>query len=197
MRLNLPNTLTMIRIFISPLFLFFYVQYEAMGIPYTVLPYILLFLLGASELSDTFDGYLARKYTQVTDLGKILDPMADTIFHMSIFMTFTTGVVQLPMGLVFIFFYRDMMISTLRTMCALRGFALAARTSGKLKAIVQALTCLVIVLAMIPHSLGMIDTDQLQWISRQTALVAAVYTIYSGIDYMIANRGHIYKILQG
>ncbi len=74
--MSIANYLTFIRIFISPIFLVVYLEHDALGITSFMLPYILLFLLGVSELSDAFDGYVARKYNQVTDLGKILDPMA-------------------------------------------------------------------------------------------------------------------------
>jgi CDP-diacylglycerol--glycerol-3-phosphate 3-phosphatidyltransferase len=66
-----------------------YLEYETFDISLVTLPYILLFLLGISELSDACDGYFARKYNQVTDLGKILDPMADSIYRISVFLTFT------------------------------------------------------------------------------------------------------------
>ena len=72
--LSIANCLTFFRLFISPIFLFVYLEYETFNISLVALPYILLFLLGISELSDVLDGYFARKYNTVTDLGKILDP---------------------------------------------------------------------------------------------------------------------------
>ena len=81
---SVANCLTFIRIFISPVFLLVYLQHEALGISRIYLPYVLLFLLGVNELSDALDGFLARKYNQVTDLGKILDPMADSISRISV-----------------------------------------------------------------------------------------------------------------
>ena len=131
--MSIANYLTFIRIFISPIFLLVYIAHDGMGISSILLPYVLMFLLGVSELSDAFDGYLARKYNQVTDLGKILDPMADSISRISVFLTFTLDPVQLPMLLIFVFIYRDSVISTLRTICALKGFALAAAQAVKSK----------------------------------------------------------------
>ena len=103
---TVANCLTFFRIFISPIFLYVYLQHDALGINTKTLPYILLFLLGVSELSDAFDGLLARKYNQVTDLGKILDPMADSISRISVFLTFTQPPVNVPLVCVFIFLYR-------------------------------------------------------------------------------------------
>ena len=192
---TLANCLTIFRIFISPVFLFIYLQHDTFGISSKVLPYALLGLLGVSELSDALDGYLARRYNQVTDLGKILDPMADSISRISVFLTFTQPPVNVPIVCVFIFLYRDSVISTLRTICALRGFALAARPSGKMKAIIQAICAFAISLLMIPHSTGALTPEALQHLATSFVLVAGVYAIYSGVDYLYANRAHIQRVL--
>src|SRR5262245_21634187 len=192
---SVANCLTFIRIFISPVFLFVYLQYESFGITKTALPYVLLFLLGVSELSDALDGFLARKYKQVTDLGKILDPMADSISRISVFLTFTQPPVNIPLVCVFIFLYRDSVISTLRTICALRGYALAARASGKIKAVLQGISAFAITLLLIPHSQGMLSDDALTWISTATILLVGFYAVYSGVEYVYANRHHIQRIL--
>lgn len=193
--LTIPNYLTFFRIFISPIFLLIYLEYEAFNLNLVALPYILLFLLGISEISDACDGYLARRYNQVTDLGKILDPMADSIYRTSIFLTFTLPPINLPMILIFIFLYRDSVISTLRTICALKGFALAARLSGKLKAAIQAFAAFVIILLLIPFSLGQISEHTLHTVSTATVSIAAIYTLLSGVDYIYANRQYIMRLL--
>ncbi len=192
---SVANCLTFIRIFISPVFLFVYLQHGELGISNIVLPYVLLFLLGVSELSDALDGYLARKYNQVTDLGKILDPMADSISRISIFLTFTQPPVNVPLLCVFIFLYRDSVVSTLRTICALRGFALAARPSGKIKAVLQATCCLWITGLLIPHSLGHLSDETLTQCSTMAVLVSCFYALYSGLDYLLANWAHIQKVI--
>ena len=190
--MTIANFLTFIRVFISPIFLVIYLEYPWFGISYVALPYVLLFLL---LVSDIFDGYFARKYNQVSDLGKILDPMADSIARISVFLTFTQGVIQLPLLLVFVFIYRDSMVGTLRTVCGLRGFALAARPSGKIKAIVQGTVAILILIFMIPQSLGYISLHTLQWIAIWLVAVAGLYTVLSAVDYVYANRDHIRKLL--
>lgn len=195
MQVSVANYFTFIRIFISPIFLLVYAEYQMMGISPTLLPYVLLFLLGVSELSDACDGYFARKYNQVTDLGKILDPMADSIARISAFLTFTLEPVNLPVPLIFIFIYRDSVVSTLRTICALKGFALAARTSGKIKAVVQGLAAFIILILMIPHSLGDLSTATLHYASTWIVTIAGIYTVFSGIDYIYSNRHYIRKLL--
>ena len=135
--MGIANYFTFSRILIAPLFLLVYLEHDFFNINNILLPYVLLTLLTISELSDAFDGYLARKYNQVTDFGKVLDPMADSIARTSMFLTFTLDPVNLPVVLIFVLLYRDSIISTLRTVCALKGYALAARTSGKIKAVIQ------------------------------------------------------------
>lgn len=180
----------------SPFFLLIYLCFPSFGISAIALPYVLLLLLIFLELTDACDGYLARRYNQVTDLGKILDPMADSIARMTVFLTFTQPPVTLPIPFIFIFLYRDSVVSTLRTICALRGFALAARTSGKIKAAIQAVAAVIIVLLMIPHAYGDLSTDTLRYISAWIVAIAGVYTLYSGFDYVYANRKYIAKLLE-
>ena len=193
--MTIANYFTFVRILIAPLFLIIYIEHDYLGISNVALPYILLMLLGISELSDAVDGYLARKYDQVTDLGKVLDPMADSIARISVFLTFTLEPVKLSMLLVFIFLYRDSVVSTLRTICALKGYALAARTSGKIKAVIQAIAAFIVLALMIPYSLGYISADTLHAYGTIIVSIAALYTLYSGVDYISANWHYINKFL--
>lgn len=194
--MSLANYITFIRIFVSPIFLLVYILHNSFGINELLLPYVLLFLLGVSELSDAFDGYIARKYDQVSDFGKIFDPMADSIARISVLLTFTQPPVSLPLPLIFVFLYRDSVISTLRTICALKGFALAARTSGKIKAVIQAIAAFCILFLMIPESMGVISQTTLQFYSSLVVSVAAFYALFSGADYLYANRSYIKRLLQ-
>ncbi len=183
--------LTLCRILISPFFLFVYVYYQDLGISLKALPFLLLFLVLIAELSDLFDGIAARRWNQVTELGKILDPMADSIFRLSVFLTLTQGVVSLPLGLVLFFFYRDSMIATLRTLCALKGFTLSARFSGKIKAVVQGAALLLIILLMILHAFGVLDLASFRQIAFYITLTAVSYSLFSGFEYVRANASYI------
>lgn len=189
--LKLALYLTLARIVISPIFLCIYLNYQEFGISFLMLPFVLLGLLTLSELSDFFDGFIARKWDQVTDLGKILDPMADSIARISVFLTFTQGVIKLPLLLVLVFLYRDVLISTLRTLCALRGVTLAARPSGKVKAVIQAIAAFAILVLMIPFALGSLSLETLQNVSFYIVSAAAIYTVFSGIEYIYANHTFI------
>lgn len=189
--MNPSHYLTLLRIFLSPVFPILYLERERLGIPLVWLPYIMILLLVICESSDVLDGMLARKRNEVTDLGKVLDPMADSITHISLFLTFTQGIVSLPLILVFVFLYRDIFISTLRTLCALRGVALAARFSGKMKAVLQAVVIFLILILMIPYTTGMISLTAFQQSCLFAVSVSALYTLVSIVDYVYANWIHI------
>ncbi|SPN74055.1 CDP-diacylglycerol--glycerol-3-phosphate 3-phosphatidyltransferase,phosphatidylglycerophosphate synthetase,CDP-diacylglycerol--glycerol-3-phosphate 3-phosphatidyltransferase,CDP-alcohol phosphatidyltransferase [Chlamydia serpentis] len=189
--MGLPNYITFSRLFITPIFMILYLKGKWFGITPVVLPYVLLILLAISELTDAIDGYVARKFSQVTDLGKLLDPMADSIYRISLYLTFTQPPVNLPLLLVFIFLARDSVISTLRTVCAFRGCVVAARASGKLKAILQGLSFFLILLAMIPHSLGIISDNGLELFASVMVSIIAVYSIASGIEYFWMNKNFL------
>lgn len=194
--MNPSNTLTLLRIFLSPLFPLLYLGRDFFGIPLLWLPYILLLLLVICECSDFFDGVLARRRNQVTDIGKVLDPMADTITHVSLFFSFTQGFVSLPLLPVLVFLYRDIFVTTLRTLCALKGVALAARMSGKVKAFLQAAIAFLIILLMIPYSVGWLSLELFQKISLFATSIAALYTAVSIGDYVYANRTYIKRAFQ-
>lgn len=189
--LKLALSMTLARIVISPIFIVLYLNYQSFGISAQAIPLILLGILTLSEVSDILDGYIARKWNQVTELGKILDPMADSISRISIFLTFTQGVVQLPLLLVLVFFYRDVFISLLRTLCAMKGFTLAARTSGKIKAVIQAIAAFAVLVLMALQAFSLISLEALRGISCYVVGVAAAYTVFSGLEYIKANSTFI------
>lgn len=193
--MSIALILTLLRILLGPIFVVLYLYHDQLGFTLLSLPYVLLCLTVLSEISDVFDGLLARRYNKVTDLGKLLDPMADSIFRLSVFLAFTQGVIQLPLLLVCIFFYRDIVISTLRALCGLRGFALAARLSGKIKAVVQAIIIFFILVMLIPYSFGYLELSLLRKLSVYSVSIGVIYTLYSGCEYILANRSYIQKAL--
>lgn len=193
--MNLALSLTLCRILLSPIFLMIYLYYQELGIGLVFLPFVLMSILLLAEISDLLDGIAARRANQVTELGKLLDPLADSMFRLSVFLAFTQGLVQLPLWLVLIFFYRDSVISTLRTICALRGVTLAARLSGKIKAVAQGVCALIIIMLMIPYSLGLLELELFQEISFYLVFATVSYALFSGIEYLFANISYVKKAL--
>jgi len=105
--MNIANYITLLRIVVIPLFPLIYLKYSFFKINVLWMPYILLFILLFCELTDLIDGFVARKKNKVTELGKIIDPMADSITNISVLFTFTQSWVSLPLLLVFVFLYRE------------------------------------------------------------------------------------------
>lgn len=191
--MRLPLALTFFRIIMSPLFVALYLFSDSWGVSPVILPYLLLVIVALCELTDIFDGFFARRRNQVTNLGKVLDPMADSFFRLSVFFAFSQGPLQLPLMIVLIFFWRDSLVNTLRSLCALQGIPLAARTSGKVKAIVQAVATIFILILMIPYSSGCLSLVSFQKMSWMAAGIAAAYTLLSGIEYLFVHRQLIKK----
>lgn len=193
--MSLANYFTLIRLFIGPIFLMLYTMPETFNLTPTTLPLALIALVVIAECSDAIDGFIARRFNEVTDLGKLLDPMADSIYRLSLFLTFTLPPVGIPLGLVFIFLYRDTIISTLRTICALKGFTLAARTSGKVKAVLQGLSALTILLLMLAYGHQLITHSGLSLTASWITLAAALYALFSGIEYVASYRSYLSRLI--
>ena len=139
-----------------------------------------------SELTDLFDGIVARRRNEVTNFGKILDPLADSISRLTIFICFVYGG-QAPIYLVIFILYRDSMVATIRTVCAYRGVVVSARRSGKLKAVVQATAILTILLLRVLAYKFPEVKGQFLRIDHGIIWVVTIITILSAIDYLTGN----------
>jgi phosphatidylglycerophosphate synthase len=97
---------------------------------------IAIILIAYSELTDMLDGYIARRDNIITDIGKLLDPLSDSISRFLYFFAF--GYMGLfPIWFVLALFLRDIIVAYIRTYVSFSGIAMGARYSGKLKAVVQ------------------------------------------------------------
>ena len=131
--INAANAVTTVRLVLAPLFV---VAYALVGIWARVAPAVgltalwILFLI--MELSDVLDGLIARRQDMVSDLGKILDPFADVVCRLTYFICLTLAGVM-PLWFVIIVLYREFAAVFLRLLLFREGYALGARTVGKLK----------------------------------------------------------------
>lgn len=137
--MNLPNKITIARIILAPLFYISYFLPLWTGSFYGLSSILILSIFTGIELSDFLDGYLARKYNLVSDLGKVLDPFADVLSRITYFLCFAfTGL--MPLWVFLIIIYRELGITFLRMMMMGRGVVVAASLWGKLKAITYAIS---------------------------------------------------------
>lgn len=183
--------LTLSRVFLGPAFVIIYLFQSSLELSDRGLFWAMLGILIFSELSDIFDGIVARWTHQVSDLGKLLDPMADSMFRLSVFFTFTHGVIALPLLWVLLLFYRDCVVAAVRNLCAINGYALGARTSGKIKAIIQAISAFIMVIGYGLYVYQQTSLQFLQTLSVWTIGICALYALLSGFEYVIANKRFI------
>ncbi len=180
--MTLANWLTSVRLLLSPVFVLVFLQ-EGLWARIMALAIVVV-----SELTDAFDGHLARSRGEVTDFGKLLDPLADSVSRISVFVAFLVqGLI--PWWMLVVFIYRDSLISTMRTVCAYRGEVVAARSSGKIKAIIQATAIIAILVGRSASALfpALLPEPLLNQIAWWLVLVAAVYTFSSLYEYLSAN----------
>jgi len=143
--MNLPNRITIARIVLAPLFFISYFLPVWTGSYYVISSVLILTVFAGIEISDFLDGYIARKYNLVSDLGKVLDPFADVLSRITYFLCFTfTGI--MPLWIFLIIIYRELAITFLRMMMMGKGIVVAASLWGKLKAITYAVSGIIGVL---------------------------------------------------
>jgi CDP-diacylglycerol--glycerol-3-phosphate 3-phosphatidyltransferase len=189
--MNPAIALTLLRPAIAPFFAFAFIRgFDGGSTPWL---WAALALLVVGEVSDALDGHIARKRKQVTDFGRICDPMADSLYRLTAILTFmVVGII--PMWMFLVFFYRDTFLSLARTMCAAKGTVLAARMSGKLKAVFQAIAIVGTVLVALLHAYGLSLVPRTIlgfhpgfWLTVPAVLIAVI----SVPDYVVPNWGAI------
>ena len=194
--MNLPNKLTMLRLILIPFFIaVFYLGF------FTGHYFVALGIFAIASITDFFDGYIARKYNMVTDLGKFLDPIADKVLVLSGLIVLlsdpyetnvfnqlgTIGMIYGGVGIAIIM-AREMVVSSLRMMAAKKGIVLAAEMTGKIKTFFTDVTIIVLLLTgdllTIAPSVGMI----FDYIGLACFGISVILTIISGCSYLIKNK---------
>jgi CDP-diacylglycerol--glycerol-3-phosphate 3-phosphatidyltransferase len=202
-RVRLANLLTLSRIALAPFFVWAFLAGHTEGgstrAQWTALAIALSF-----ELTDAFDGWVARARGEVSDFGKILDPLADSISRYTVFLCFLVAGYA-DVWSVAIIFWRDAVISTLRVVAAGQGVVVAARTWGKAKAVVQAVAILaILVFGLVPvfppGGIGgwflwsVHDAEHHHEVARWIMRAVAAVTAISLVDYFRGNREVIRRL---
>ncbi|UII57481.1 CDP-diacylglycerol--glycerol-3-phosphate 3-phosphatidyltransferase [Cytobacillus spongiae] len=185
--MNLPNKITISRIFLIPVFLlimlvpFNWGEIDILGaeMPVTHLVGALLFIIAST--TDWIDGYYARKYDLVTNLGKFLDPLADKLLVSAALIV----LVELHLAaswIVILIISREFAVTGLRLVLAGEGEVVAANMLGKVKTWTQ----IVAISALLLHNIGF---ELLSIPFADMALwVAMFFTVWSGWDYFAKNK---------
>lgn len=135
--MKLSNMITMLRVILSPVFIFVFFAVDSAAEYKTALIIILWIIFFLIEISDFIDGMVARMLSQVTDIGKLLDPFADSLSRLSYFLCFMIGGIM-PLWVFVLVLYRDLWLGFLRLLLMKKGIALGSRLSGKIKAWIYA-----------------------------------------------------------
>ncbi len=179
--MNLPNKLTVLRIVLIPVFTaIFFID----AIPYNYLISAVIFALAA--FTDFLDGYIARKYNLVTNLGKFLDPIADKVLvSTALIIMLVKGSIMPWYGAiaVAVILARELIISGFRMVAASKGVVLAADKSGKIKTVFQDFAILVLLAGA--SFAGLYSVVNI--IGLSLLAIATLLTIVSGIEYIVKN----------
>lgn len=203
-RITLPNIITLGRIAACPV-IFMLAVAPGTGARFGAFA---LFVLAA--LSDVWDGYLARRYDLITDVGKLLDPFADKLLLVVTFVPFyiishrgsevdlIPGLGAMPMWVMIVILGRELFITLFRQYAVQRGVVIAAGKSGKHKALFQSLfvggLLLLYPLRLVAESRGWEGIEWRVWSQFNgawvliTLAVAIVLTVYSMFDYLWSYR---------
>ncbi|MAD52321.1 MAG: CDP-diacylglycerol--glycerol-3-phosphate 3-phosphatidyltransferase [Candidatus Marinimicrobia bacterium] len=194
MKLNIPNSLSLLRIGLTPVFIIF-LFYDH---PYANLWALIIFLV--ASITDALDGYYARKHDQITDQGRFLDPLADKILVLSALISFAVLEV-IPYWMVALIVFRDLFITGLRVVMNNKGFQLVTSNIAKAKTSFQ-LAIIVTILFYLGFSKVQFDalSDLIQFIRDYDliyflTLIVTVFTAYTGFSYIYENRSVIRQFL--
>ena len=168
MKMNTANKLTLLRVFLIPVFLVVYYWGFAGS------RYIALGIYAVACLTDLLDGYIARHYNQITDFGKFMDPLADKCLVTAAMLWFVE-IGQMPAWALLIVIVREFAVSGLRMIAADKGRVIAAGWSGKVKT-ASTMVCIVLMLLPIAY-----------WVNSICVAVIVLTTIYSGVEYFTKN----------
>jgi len=198
--ITVATQITLSRIVLAPVFIavFFYDGDTDFSNNHIVFQSTALLLVLSSAVSDWLDGYLARKWGEVTTLGKYLDPWSDKISTMTTFLCFL-GTGWASVTIVALIFYRESAVETLRTLAAAEGETISARRSGKWKTGLQIGASIgILAFACFDGFLRDLHLNLPIWegffrmAPRIMMWAVAAVTVASGVEYFYANR-HLLK----
>ena len=178
---NLPNSITIARIILAPVVFWLVLSAAPDDI---VARFVACGLFVVVLASDGIDGAIARKHGLITDLGKLLDPIADKLVTNGTLICLSI-LGELPWWVTGIIVLREVGITVWRLIEARRGHVLPAAGGGKLKTVVQAVA-IALAIAPFPALLG----DWFNLVNTLLMSAAFALTVWSGISYLASARAH-------
>ncbi len=173
--MNLPNKLTILRIFLVPIFLIF-LLYPFLGQSISRFISVIIFIIAA--LTDALDGHIARKYNLITNFGKLMDPLADKLLVCSALIALVQlGRISSIVAIIII--GREFLITGFRLIALEENIVIAASNWGKLKTISQ--------MVMIPFKILFFKNNLLGIIGNILVYLSVILAIISAVDYIVKN----------
>jgi CDP-diacylglycerol--glycerol-3-phosphate 3-phosphatidyltransferase len=174
--MNLPNALTVTRIFLVPLLVVVLLtKFEGHAILGVPTPIVGAAIFGLASVTDWLDGYLARRRGQVTALGRMMDPIADKLLTSAAFIS----LVQLglaPAWIVAVIIGRELAVTGLRSLASARGVGFGASSLGKIKMVAQVTTILLLIL-------GQNGAQPFLWLGQVALWIVLLTALVSAVDY--------------
>ena len=195
MKMNLPNKLTVMRLFLVPVILAFTI------LPYSIWANLAAFAVFAiASLTDLLDGKIARKYNLITDFGKFLDPLADKFMVIAaVFGLVCRGFREQDAWLFWVFMamlivtiFRELAVASIRLVASTSGgVVVPANLLGKIKTVTQ-MVCIMLGLLepvaydLIGRAVPGFSYLGIYWATYVTAAFAILFTVISGVVYLKA-----------
>ena len=192
--MNLPNKITLSRIVLAFIFMFFLFSQGLMA------KYLAFFTFCLASLTDIIDGQIARRRKLENDFGRLMDPIADKILVLAAFLAFVEMKI-IPAWTVIIILFRELVITGLRINAAMRGKVLSASLAGKHKTASQMVTIICILLFLIIRESAGDSWSLLNelWFKRSVfylMLITVVFTLISGLSYLIRNKKALFTVYE-
>jgi len=172
--MNLPNKITIARVFMIPVFLCIYL---IPGIAYA--NYIAAAVFIVACLTDALDGYLARKYHLITNFGKFMDPLADKLLVSAALICFVE-LKLVPAWIIIIIISREFIISGFRLVASDNGVVIAASPIAKFKTSAQMIMSILLIVNF--------DLPVFNLLEQVFIYLSLILTVLSLIDYLYKNR---------
>jgi len=186
---RLPNILTIFRIVITPLIVWFLIGFDGFTLHMTA-----FFLFFIASLTDLFDGMLARKLQVVSEFGKFMDPLADKILVNSTFITLNILDVM-PYWITGVIILRDMMVTLLRWGMLANGASMNTSQMAKLKTTFQYISMYVgLVFILLGHfeALDALVAWLEEWLITEIIFATTgLVTAYTGFHYLWINKAYL------
>ena len=197
--MKLSNKFTLTRVIFAPIFFLLYFIPIWTGKFAALSMYILIPCLIFAEFTDYLDGHYARKHNEVSDFGKLFDPFADVILHLTTFVcfikSFNPDITYTPILLLLLLMLREFSQNFLRMIAAKKGTAIGARKGGKFKTVMYVVTEfylmfleLLVRTGNVPECFGVLKT-----VSLDLFLVCVFCCYASFIDYLVHFGKDIFK----